>query len=100
MPIPHIEEIREILDPGQINLRLHRTLERRPRRFQRRPQFFTDQELGLLADLAAGPGWDIPEEISRLYQPIDAAVAQIFAGAIRYRGPAGTMTYRYPLGAG
>jgi hypothetical protein len=44
--------------------------------------------------------WDIPEEISRLYQPIDAAVAQIFAGAIRYRGLAGTMTYRYPLGAG
>src|SRR5437899_8436416 len=56
MPVPHIEEIRQILDPRQIHLRLHRAFERRPRRFQCRLQLVLDQEFGLLADLDPGPG--------------------------------------------
>ena len=56
IPVPHIEEVRQILDPRQIHLRLHRAFERRPRRFQCRLQLVLDQEFGLLPDLDPRPG--------------------------------------------
>jgi hypothetical protein len=49
-------KVGEVVDPGEIDLRLQRARQRRAGRRQRRLQFLRDQKFGLLADLGSGPG--------------------------------------------
>jgi hypothetical protein len=72
--VPDAEAIGRILDMGEVDLSLQRTLQRRTCRFERRLQLFKNQKFGLPADLGTGPRGTLRDMCPRV-EPVPALCA-------------------------